>query len=353
MSGFISTVSIFVASAALFSGIALAGADQHASIPNTSGGVFISCQNPISVVTIARAPDGTRVSQAGPSGFAWQHRLPPMNSEYDQYYVAPDGSAAVVALSQGVGNVYLVSQRQTPTVLSGAIAAVYFQVPLAMIVHTDRPNGPYNVSIYRVGSGDLVGNTSFARPNWEDFRQFTVRLSGDGRFYYYLDDMQRLQLRDAVTGKPVFLDAQLPQGIEDVLLRTRNSGYLIASGKLLAIVGGDAEEIQTPLLPLNLVESTDPSIQPVNFHFGWGVRDVASGEWLALGRDGEIITAGHGMAAVLESQNGRVQVYDLSGKSRLLRSVAVDTRGGRRPMCANGYGAMTYRDGQFIWRRAT
>ena len=176
-----------------------------------------------------------------------------------------------------------------------------------MIVHADRANGPYNVSIYRVDTGDRVGNTSFIRPNWENFRQFTVRLSGDGRFYYYLDDMQRLRLHDAVTGKPVFLDAQLPQGIEDVLLRSRNSGYIIASGKLLAIVGGDAEEVQTPLLPLNLVDSTDPSIQPVNFHFGWGVRDVASGEWLALGSDGVILAAGHGTAAVLESPQGRTR----------------------------------------------
>lgn len=361
MNGFLFKMLPVAGLMVLLSAASLAGVNQQAGIPNISGGTFISCQNPVRVISIVRRPDGTLVSQAGPSGITWRHRLPPMHGEYDQYYVAPDGSAAVVALSRHVGNVYLVSGRRSPTILHGAIGAVDFQGGKVMVALADRSDGPLNVGLYRADSGDQIANTAFMPPSWEDFQYFTVRLSGDGSFYYYLDEMQRLQLRDAVNGKPILLDAPLPGGIEDVLLRSRNHGYLIASGKLFAVAGGRLEEIATPLLtegmhaepalPLNLVESTDESIQAVNFHFGWGVRDIASGRWLAKGADGKVLSAGNGVATVLESQEGRVRVFDLSGGSRVLRGVSVDIQGGQQPVCVNAHGVMTYGKDGFVWRR--
>ncbi len=346
----------------LIAGPASSAVLEHALVPNTTGGVFISCQNSTPVIAITRTANSTVVAQAGPSGVLWQHRLPQMNAEYDQYYVAPDGSAAVVALSQLVGNVYLVSGRRSPTILYGAVAAVDFQNNLVMIAHSDRERGPLIVSVYQVDTGDLVGTTRFMPPRWDDFQQFSVRLSGDGSFYYYLDETQNLRAHNVLTGKPITLDVRMPNGIQDVLLRSRDHGYVIASGKIYAVLGGELRQIETPIVnkgspakpaqPLHLVESTDRSIQPVVFHFGWGISDVASGQWLAQSNEGELLSASNGTAIVVHRHKGRVEVFGLTdSEPKSLRSAVIGSRSNAL-VCANAYGGMTFEKGQFIWHRA-
>ena len=173
----------------------------QALAPSTTGNAFISCRDPFHTIGIVREKRATIVYQTSPAGMEWQYRLPPMISEYPQWYVDPNGSAAVIALSPQVGRVFLVTGHREPIVINGGVGAVDFQGNRVLIETASGENAPSRIRVYDIDSGKMVGDTSFRVDYGDDFRRFSVRLSRDGQFYYYLDSMMRPTVRDVVSGK--------------------------------------------------------------------------------------------------------------------------------------------------------
>lgn len=334
----------------------------HALIPNTSDGKFISCRNPFQALGIVRAEDATVVYQARPNGVQWEFRLPPMISEYDQYYVAPDGSAAVIALSPQVGRVFLVSGNHKPITIHGAVTAVDFQKSRVLIATVDRENAPYRVRVYQRDSGALVGDTSFEAEFGDDFRRFLIRLAGDGQSYYYVAQTPAGGImpvtRDVVTGQERVFDYEINGWIEDMLLYSDDRGYMVIDGRVFAL--GDRGLIPIPENDVvepayYLVESDDNSIQAVRGASGWGVFNTKSGNWVMAER--QLASSLHSSGSILtvtsiHSNSGDVRTYDFSGlKPKLVRSISgsiVD----KSLTCANAYGFMNYKDGHFVWYRS-
>lgn len=96
-------------------GVASAGVFGHAFVPNTTGGVQISCANPHSILGAVRTDEATTVFQARPDGVHWQVVLPPMVNDFDhvrqqirrvallqrQVHLAPNGEPAIDAVGCG------------------------------------------------------------------------------------------------------------------------------------------------------------------------------------------------------------------------------------------------------------
>jgi len=335
----------------------------QALAPSETGPAFISCRNPFQTIGIVRKPEATLVYQTSPAGMEWQHRLPPMQSEYPQWYVDPDGAAAVVALSPQAGRVFLVTGQDDPVVMTGAVGAVDFQgnrVLIETASGTQGEDAPSRVRVYRIDSGRLVGDTTFHAEFGDDFRRFSIRLSGDGSFYYYLDSTMRPTAIDAVSGREIEFDwpaREMP--IDDMLLYSKDRGYAVAGNKLYALgQGHEWHEVAIPdgTYAQSLVESGDSAIQPVMFPLGgWGVLHSGSGRWLI--KKGRGASAIHSRGSVLTvvgltADSNVVDVYDFSGlKPRLLRSIASRDLVNRSTTCANEHGILNYTDGKFVWHR--
>lgn len=361
-----------VAGCLLMPGPAFSGVVAQAGVPNLFDGKTISCRNPSKVLGIVRNEGSTVVFQARPTGIHWKFELPAMVYDYDQYFMAPDGSAAVVAISPELA--YLVSGNRAPKKITGAILAVDFQRDSVLVATADDKNGAVantdpeavsgtRVRVFETDTGKLRGDTWFSDTVPAIMKQFYVRLSGDGQSYYYIHRTgsggEVPVSRDVASGEKQTVSSRtkVPGSIDDMMLYSSSRGYLLISGKIYATA-------QAGLVPVyhndevgavhQLVESADSSMQPVVGDGGWGAFDTATGAWIIAGEGSSLHSTDAGLTVEDISVDSRsVKTYDFSGaQPRLIRAItpggALD---GKTLACANAFGFMEYKNGEFKWHR--
>ena len=358
----------------LASGESLSGVVAQARVPNTSGGATISCRNPVQTLGIVRTKDSTRIFQARPDGIHWQIDLPPMIAEHDQYWMAPDGAAAVVAISThaDTAEAFLVTGHHKAIEIDGVVLSVDFQGDLALVATVDHraagalaanedpeTNAGTRIRVYSLSSGKLVGDTWFADAVPLIMKEFYVRLSGDGRHYYYVANISGREMavvRDVVSGQKHEWGYSIAGSINDMLMYSQSRGHVVRGGKVYRLGGRELIPVQ-PNDDVGavdrLVESVDRSIQAVTGN-GWGVFDTSTGSWIATGKGSSLHSSKWGLTVVDMSIDSKsVRTYDFPGmEPRLVRSSSGETLDARTLVCANAFGFMKYRSGAFIWHKS-
>lgn len=378
------TLGLASAAMLLALGPAIAGSYGQAFVIDTSGrGVQISCANPHRALGTVRTNSATTVFQAGPAGVRWQFQLPPMATEFDYSWFAPDGGAAVVALSVRAASAkaFLLTGDYLPVEIDGPLMDVDFQPGRVLVASNMLDAGESDatrVRVYDLASGDVLGDSMFAddlafEVTHDADKQFIVRLSADGRYYYYIrwtrDAGDELVVRDVATGDlEASYDTDINAGtvdaglrvtnINDALLYADGRGYMVSGGGLFRIDGADFTPIETtPAIgwAAELVESRDGTLQAVVGRNGWGIFDIVGGQWLMNERVRYHMNLRWGDAGlvVIDQSLGAagLKVYDVSGgQPRLTRSV-VDKRLSQHQslVCINAYGFLAYQDDKQHW----
>lgn len=236
-----------------------------------------------------------------------------------------------------------------------------FQSSRALVSFFDIAGPGSIVEVYNVKTGQLVGRSLAPEfPGDMELPPFVTRLSANGQAYYYPVRWGGAVIRSVETGKMVGPDLTQDQvWIADMLLRSAQSGYVMGRDGSLYRLRGEAL-LKVPENPTvggvrKLVESANPSIQPVIGDSGWGVLDAQSGQWLmARDENVDLYSSPQGLAA--HGQNRGVdwlKTYSFAGRKPTLTG----TFKGRALeeqnfVCANAYGVMTHEDGDFSWHRA-
>ena len=344
--------------AAVFASIVHAGVVEKAGIPNTTDGKLLSCSSPKGTLGIVRGEGGTTVFHSSPRGVEWSHRLPAMKSRYDHFWIAPDGERAVISISVNEGDEssnYFVSGTKKIEI-KGGLVAVDFQGSYVLVVTTIAGSEDgYRARIYDSHPWRLIGDSTFSSAFGEDFRRFAVRLSEDGRSYYYIDRDKKPYVRDASSGQQIPFRYQLPRGgLDDLLLKTEKEGVAVAGNSLWLLGERQSRKIT---LPQNtavdaLVETGSDHLLAVRFAYGWGTFNLDSGQWHVV--TNEPVAAIHGTGKALTVVSGppgnrKIGAYDLSGNTPLLLGAMAVQGDAERIACANRFGYMTYSGDSFQW----
>ena len=359
-------------------GVAHASVIPRSGIPNTTGGVVMSCFDSEKFLVVKRLEHSTDVLQLGPKGTNWRVQLPKMKAEYDQYYLSPDGVAAVIATSPNDGEAYLVTEKYGATpIAEGYVSSVDFQHGKALVATGTFHNGSKQditrVRIYDLHSGKMTGDISFTDVTQESvYRSWTFKLTEDAKAFYYLQQAQAgipggLAIRNATTGKKRMQSLVLDDGsnlkgeIVDVAMRSESRGHLVANiGNLYAVSPQGLVPTQVPESigrVDRIVQSERTPLQGVIGSTGWGVRNPESGRWALIEKGfGISLQAGADAWTALDQhmQSTGIRVYDMSAaaarKTRNLTGIVGDDQ---TLVCANAYGAMRYENGKFKWHQTT
>lgn len=357
-------------------GMAHAGSIPRSGIPNTTGGVAMSCSDPEKFLVVKRLENSTDVLQLGPKGKNWHVQLPRMNAEYDQYYLSPDGTAAVIITSPNDGEAYLVTGNSGATpIADGYVSSVDFQHGKVLVATGTFQNGRKQevtrVRIYDLHSGKMTADIRFNDVTQQSvYRGWTFKLTEDGKAFYYLQQAMAgipggLTIRDAMTGKKRMQSLVLDDGsnlkgeIVDVAMMSESRGHLVANiGNLYALSPHGLEPIPIPESigrVEHIVQSSRTPLQGIIGSAGWGIRNSESGRWTLIEKGfGVHLQAGGDAWTVVDQHmhSAGIRVYDMSTtsarKTRNLRGIVGDDQ---TLVCANAYGAMRYEDGKFNWHQ--
>lgn len=369
----------------LMAGMATAGVSPKFGGPSTSSRIEIGCANPHKWLVVVRTGNATRVIQAGPQGVNWQVGLQSMRDDNDPYWLSPDGSAAVIAVSHAAGRqAYLVSEHHEPIAIAeGSVFAVDFQKNQVMVATGGPVDGESlpgsRVRVYDRSSGQILGDSAFQdrlafSVTHDASKQFNLRLAEDGQSYYYIrwtrSAGDELVVRDVVSGRVRAIHDNFPAravvvnntsanvGIHDALLYA-DGGYVIAGGKLFTIRDEALVTIDVPDAlgwPTRLVESADESRQAIVGSKGWGVFDTDTSRWIMIEPSSYTrrLQSSDGVITVLDLSRhaSGIRTYDVSGhRPVLVRSFAGGELNSSTLACANAYGFMTYDNGKLDWHR--
>lgn len=341
---------------------ATAGVVGHAGLPRSASGVAMSCDHPFKTIAVVRAKSATTVFQSTPKGIAWQVKLPPMQGDFDQYWMAPDGDGAVVAVSMSDGGrAYLVSPSHKPVEVAGVLSAVDFQ-PGLVLVATEGDAPGIRIRVFNRTDGAVVGDSVVKDVPGDGFRRFLFRLTEDGRAYYYLalneTGGEVPVVRNVADGKRYPLGFVVPGQVEDLVLQSLDSGVLAVSGNAYVVKNNRVSKV-----PANsavgwidqVMEPNGSGIHAVKGQRGWGVLNPETGAWLMSAPGGGHLYVGEAGVAMIDNSSRSVGMtsYQFSGmkpaKTWPHRQIS-----GAAPeiACVNVFGAMTYENGKFIWNRS-
>lgn len=361
---------LVIAASILMSWQVMAEVVERAGAPSNSHGKTISCHNPRRNLGIVRTPEQTTVFQTSPHGVEWRYSVPAMEFKSDRYYLAPNGSAAVIGVSPV--STFLVTEKLGPLEIKGALLGADFQqgqVLIATALESNSRSAEGNaeaisgirVRVLDLHSGALLSDTEFTDVVPAIDSEFLVRLSGDGEFYYYIRRADRGNevpvLRDIASGVEEVLDVPIPGFIDDIMMYTRRDGYVVIDERIYSINPDGIVPIPSSNKVggvYRLVESDDRSIQAVEGREGWGVFDTATLDWVLTGEGSSISFIGSRLTVVDVSVDSRgIRSFDFSGvKPRLIRS---DRPGkalnGRTLVCANEFGFMSVEPTGLRWHR--
>lgn len=352
-------IGVCVAASVIGAFESTAGVVGHAGIPPSPSGVAMSCDNPSKTIAVVRAKSATTVIQSTPAGVAWQVRLPPMQSAYDQYWIAPDGDGAVVAVSMSaVGKAFLVSPGHKSVEVEGVLSAVDFQ-PGLVLVATEGDAPGVRIRVFNRRTGTVVGDSVVKDVPGDGFRRFLFRLTDDGRAYYYLGLNETggevPVVRNVVDGTRYQLGFVVPGQVEDMVLQSLDSGVLAVSGNAYVVKNNQVSKV-----PANsvvgwidqIMEPNGSAIHAVKGQRGWGVVDPETASWLISAPGGGHLYVGEAGVAMIDNSSPTFGMtsYQFSGvkpaKTWPRRQIS-----GAAPeiACVNVFGAMTYEHGEFLW----
>lgn len=335
----------------------------RARVPPTYNGTFVACNAPTRLVSIVRGKDSTTALQTMPSGIRGKALLPAMESAYDQYWAAADESAAVVATSvRSPGLIHLVTWTNRPVELVGVVLDVDFQKD-QVLVATALDGDRVRVRILDSRSGNIVADSMFHDSIGTDIGYFSMRLTEDGRSYYYIKfsdaGARVVMIRDVVTGEVV---ATSPAGIgdvDDVSMFSKKRGILAAGGK--AYLWGEGAPEMVRLEPAigwinEIIEPGGSGIYAVRGRAGWGVIDPRTADWKLVVpglAQNLLVDSSYLTHLSLVGETPTLSVYDFSGvHPRLVRRIGSGSAVQGDVACTNAFGMMISRDGKFSWQKA-
>jgi len=317
----------------------------------------MSCDNPFKTMAVVRAKSATTVFQSSPKGIAWQVKLPPMQSDFDRYWLAPDGDGAVVAVSMSAGGkAYLVLPRHKPVEV-----AVDFQ-PGLVLVATEGDAPGVRIRVFNRRTGAVVGDSVVKDVPGDGFRRFLFRLTEDGRAYYYLGLNETggevPVVRNVVDGTRYPLGFVVPGQVEDMVLQSLDSGVLAVSGNAYVVKNNQVSKVPANTAVGWIDQVMEPNGSPIHAvkgQRGWGVVNPETGAWLMSSPGGGHLYVGEAGVAMIDNSSRSVGMtsHQFSGikpaKTWPRRQIS-----GAAPeiACVNVFGAMTYENGKFIWNRS-